>query len=83
MDQMVTLDLLHKILETHTRAIVRKFSSVLQQNNEQMGEYVQESIEAISALQIKHNDIQSAVRDSLEDLSGAIVKEVAKTLSNG
>jgi len=83
MNQTVTLDQLQQILKAHTEALVRKFSGVLQHNNEQMHEYVQESIEAISALQIRQNDIQTALDRSLEGLSDTVIREVTRIIHDG
>lgn len=45
-----------------------------------MTDYVRESIEAISALQIRQNDMQTMVTRSIDGLSEGIVSEVSKML---
>ena len=83
MAQPLTLAQLQVILEKHTRVMVRKFTTILEENNERMGEYVQESIEAISALQVRHDHIQTGLRQSLQGLSEAIVNEIAGDFETG
>lgn len=77
MEGTVTHAHLKAILEKHTQVVVRKFAAILEENNERMGEYVQESIEAISALQVRHNHIQAGLRQSLEGVGNAIVSDIS------
>jgi len=80
MTQTLTLSQLQSILENHTQILVKKFTAILEGNNERMSEYVQESIEAISALQVQHTHIQTSLHQSLEGLGDTIVKEVSDSL---
>jgi len=76
MEQALTLANLQRILENHTHVLVRRFTAILEANNERMGEYVQESIEAVSALQVRHNHIQADLRQSLEGVGDSIIREI-------
>lgn len=62
------------------KRLPKKFTAILEGNNERMSEYVQESIEAISALQVQHTHIQTSLHQSLEGLGDTIVKEVSDSL---